>query len=422
MATDPELRVAAREATAVAVRFASALRAANLRADLGAVIGFARALTLVDLGSPDEVRSAGSALFVQRPEQRRIYAAVFDRFWLRQRSGDLPEISHGGDAAAINAPNRSGTHAPAEPSAGGGLEPEVGEELEPVGDEGGLAPEHPPAAGIAYSADEVLRTKSFEAMSPDEVRDATRLIEQLRPRLARRRTRRYRLHRHGLLLAPRVMMRRSLGTGGDALDWIWRRRRTQPRRIVVVCDISGSMEQHSRFALRFVHALSRVDVRTEAFVFGTRLTRITSQLRHRNADDALREVTATVDDWAGGTQIGQALHVFNREWGRRVLRSSAIVIIVSDGWDRGSPYVVANEMELLSRRCHRVVWLNPLAATAGYEPRTAGMAAAFPFIDDFLPIRDVASLERLGEALGRLPRDRHRPSPSRAPAPFAGTG
>lgn len=385
-----------------AVRFATAMRQVGLHADLDAVIGFARALTLVDLASEADVRAAGAAFFIDRAEERHLYNTAFDSFWLRRPDNDqLPDAHGAGQDRATPLP--PGAEPDRGSADGGGGGDTAGEEdgVEPAeAEEDASTEETGISSALAYSAAEALRSKAFDEMSPEELRDATRLIDELRPRLEQRRTRRYRLHHRGSVLAPRTMMRRSLGTGGDPLDWVWRRRRTHPRSIVAICDISGSMEQHSRFALRFIHALARVDVRTEAFVFGTRLTRITTQLRHRDPDQALRKVAASVDDWAGGTQIGQALHVFNRQWARRVLRSSAIVVIVSDGWDRGSPRMVADEMDLLRRRCHRLIWLNPLAGTSGYEPRTAGMAAAYPFIDDFLPIANIESLEELGRLLG----------------------
>ena len=396
-----DLELAAAGTVATAVRFAGALRRAGLRADLNAVIGFTRALAILDTLSEDDVRAAGAVFFVDRPGERPRYDAAFDAFWLDRHRGDLgPDAHSAGGSGASQPPADGADEGPTstlEPSVGSGGDDDVTRDT-PDGDGSGIEPEAT-ASAMAYSADEALRTRSFETMTPDELRDAARLVDAMRPRLSRRRTRRYRLHQSGSALAPRAMMRRSLATAGDPLAWVWRRRRTRPRPIVAICDISGSMEQHSRFALRFVHAMTRMDVRTETFVFGTRLTRITPHLRHRDADRALREIASSVHDWAGGTQIGGALHVFNRRWARRVLRSSAIVIIVSDGWDRGEPETVTAEMELLRRRCHRIVWLNPLAGTAGYEPRTAGMAAALPFLDNFLPIGSVASLEELGKLL-----------------------
>ena len=262
-----------------------------------------------------------------------------------------------------------------------------------AGDEVVIAPD-------AYSNSEVLRHRDFDRMTPAELRDAERLVDLLEPRLELRRTRRYELHPHGRRIAARVMFRRSAGTGGEILNWVWRRQRRRPRPIVVLCDISGSMERHSRLLLRFIQALaSSSAVRTESFVFGTRLTRVTRLLRDRDRDRALAKVADSVNDWAGGTRIGESFRDFNLRWARRTLRSSGIVIVVSDGWDRGDPALVEAETARLRRSCHRLVWLNPLAGTAGYQPLAAGMRAAFPYIDDFLPAGSIASLERLGEIL-----------------------
>jgi uncharacterized protein with von Willebrand factor type A (vWA) domain len=197
------------------------------------------------------------------------------------------------------------------------------------------------------------------------------------------------------------MFRRNLGTGGQLVSWVWRRQIREPRSLVVLCDISGSMERHSRLLLRFVQALSAAsEVRTESFVFGTRLTRVTRLLRDRDRDRALARVADSVNDWAGGTRIGESFRTFNQKWARRSLRTSGVVIVVSDGWDRGDPALVASETARLRRNCHRLVWLNPLAGTPGYQPLAGGMRAAYPYIDDFLPAGTVASLERLGEILG----------------------
>jgi uncharacterized protein with von Willebrand factor type A (vWA) domain len=202
------------------------------------------------------------------------------------------------------------------------------------------------------------------------------------------------------------MLRRNLATGGDPVTWLWRRRLTEPRSLVLLCDVSGSMERHARLLLRFSHALARSEIRTEAFVFGTRLTRITPQMRHRDPDEALRRVSSAVGDWSGGTRIGGAFREFNQRWARRVLRTSGIVIVVSDGWDRGDASVVGTETARLRRNCHRLIWLNPLAGSAGYRPLAAGMAAAYPHLDVFLPAHDLASLDQLARLLASDPGER----------------
>jgi uncharacterized protein with von Willebrand factor type A (vWA) domain len=171
---------------------------------------------------------------------------------------------------------------------------------------------------------------------------------------------------------------------------------------VLVCDISGSMERYSRFMLRFAHALRRSGARVEVFVFATRLTRITRQLGIRSPDAALRRVAEKVADWSGGTRIGESLRELNQRWVRRTVRSGAIVLLVSDGWERGDPALLAQEMAVLQRSCHRLIWLDPLASRPGFEPATEGLRAALPFVDDFVPCASVASLEEMAQRLGRL--------------------
>ena len=209
------------------------------------------------------------------------------------------------------------------------------------------------------------------------------------------------------------MFRQNLATG-ELTEWVWRRQIREPRQLVVLCDISGSMERHSRLLLRFVQALARTnEVRTESFVFGTRLTRVTRLMKDRDRDRALARVADTVTDWAGGTRIGESFRDFNHRWARRTLRTSGVVIVVSDGWDRGDPALVAAETARLRRNCHRLVWLNPLASAPGYQPLAAGMKAAFPFIDDFLAGRHA----RVARAAGRGARAARRRGPPGAARP-----
>ena len=390
-----------------AVGFGRSLRAAHLSIDLGAAVDFARALTLVDVADREQVKAAGAAVFVRRRDDRAVYDAAFDRWW-RRRGPRLPD-----DYAPTALPSED---ASAEAEEAGGAPPEAGlERGEMRQDERGTpipseaddtGDDEAPIDGVvispdAYSQGEVLRHREFDRMTPAELREAERLVDLLVPRLERRRTRRYELHSHGRRLAPRAMFRRNLGTGGQLVSWVWRRQIREPRSLVVLCDISGSMERHSRLLLRFIQALSAAsEVRTESFVFGTRLTRVTRLLRDRDRDRALARVADSVNDWAGGTRIGESFRTFNQQWARRSLRTSGVVIVVSDGWDRGDPALVASETARLRRNCHRLVWLNPLAGTPGYQPLAGGMRAAYPYIDDFLPAGTVASLERLGEILG----------------------
>ena len=395
-----------RRLLAEAVGFGRALRKAGLSIDLGAAVDYARALTLVDLGQRETVRAAGSAIFVRRRDDREIYDRVFDRWW-RRRGKRLPgegpqsavpreEAPPGADEGDGGPAERNDADSGEEGTVDGTPMPMSGgdESIDEADIDGHVA------APDAYSAAEALRHRDFDRMTPAELRDAERLVDLLVPKLELRRTRRYELHHHGRLLAPRAMLRRNLATGGQFTEWVWRRTVKRPRKIVVLCDISGSMERHSRLLLRFVQALSASSaVKTESFVFGTKLTRVTRLLRDRDRDRALARVAEAVNDWAGGTRIGESFREFNLRWARRTLRTSGIVIVVSDGWDRGDPALVATETARLRRNCHRLVWLNPLAGTPGYEPLAGGMRAAYPYIDDFLPAGTVASLERLGEIL-----------------------
>ncbi len=410
------------------VGFGRALRAAGLHIDIGAAVDYARALPLVDMGEREQVRAAGEAVFVRRRDDREIYDVVFDRWWRQRnrRPGDFaaPPLQRPGDedgnadeAAGEAEPTAGDERAESAPDERGVPLPSAGEdEADDDSDIDGIV-----VAPDAYSRGELLRHREFDRMTPAELRDAERLVDELIPRLEQRRTRRYELHSHGRRLAPRAMFRRNLGTGGQLLTWVWRRPVKEPRSLVVLCDISGSMERHSRLLLRFIQALSAAsEVRTESFVFGTRLTRVTRLLRDKDRDRALARVADAVNDWAGGTRIGESFRQFNHRWARRTLRTSGVVIVVSDGWDRGDPAIVAAETARLRRNCHRLIWLNPLAGTPGYQPLAGGMRAAFPYIDDFLPAGTVASLERLGEILGGVrSADTHKGSDAAAHAAHA---
>jgi len=403
-----------------AVRFARELRLAGLATDLGAAIDFSRALGVIELGDREQVRAAGEAVFVRRRDEIEIYNAVFDRFW-RARGARPPNQ----DGPVPVQPPREEAGAEGEEAAAGeeALTQEVrestpegaprsiddGEDVDEEGAVDGLA-----VSELAYGQGQVDRHQQFDRMSAAELRDAERLIDQLLPNLERRRTRRSELHHHGRTVAPRVMFRRSLATGGDVLNWVWRRPIRRPRQLIVICDISGSMERHARVLLRFSQALAASAVRTEAFVFGTRLTRVTRLLRDRDRNRALTRVSLTVTDWSGGTRIGESFRTFNLHWARRVLRSSAVVVVVSDGWDRGDPELVATETARLQRSCHRLIWLNPLASAPGYQPLAAGMSAALPYIDDFVPAGTIASLQRLGVLLSNASTRREAERRSRA--------
>ncbi|MEX1294752.1 MAG: VWA domain-containing protein [Candidatus Limnocylindrales bacterium] len=392
-----------------ALLFTRALRAEGLTTDLGAAIDYSRALTLIDIGDREQVRAAGSAIFVRRRDEVDTYDQVFDRFWTRYELAIEPpawdlEVDLTGEERDQGARVRA-----SEGEDGDEVVAGPADDGADAGDADGSELKDEEGSSRSWSERERFLRKPFDRMSPDELRDAERLVDQVRPRLEQRRSRRQQLHRHGKLVAVRQMYRANLQNGGDLVEWLWRRPAMRPRSITVICDISGSMERHSRLLIRFAMALHRMsNVRTEAFVFGTHLSRVTHQLAGRDPDVALDRVSESVSDWSGGTRIGASLRQFNREWARRTLRSSGVVIIVSDGWDRGDPALVRGEMARLQRSCHRLIWLDPLAGTEYYQPLAGGMAAAYPFIDDLVAVHDLASLYRLGELLAEMAEHRSR--------------
>jgi uncharacterized protein len=380
---DPLLRPDMSDGTALmanVVLFGRLLGRIGLDVDPGQTATFLRALTLLGLSDRRDVRAAGRTIFVRRAEDQSLYETAFDLFWRRPSgasrfAGQLPRIRQSEDRDT--------------PS---------GESMRP-------APEEELVAAVrarAASSRELLRTVDFAAMTAEESRDAQAMLEALRPRLPMRRARRQRVERGGTRPATRSMLRGALASGGEALRWRWLRRTERPRPIVLICDISGSMERYSRFMLRFAHALRRTGAPVEIFVFATRLTRITRQLGTRSPNAALRRVAEKVVDWSGGTRIGESLRQLNQRWVRRTVRSGAVVLLVSDGWERGDPALLAREMAILQRSCHRLIWLDPLASRPEFTPDTVGLRAALPYVDDFIPCATVASLEEMAQRLGRL--------------------
>lgn len=264
--------------------------------------------------------------------------------------------------------------------------------------------------GTAYSAIERLRKKDFENFTWDEVQEAKRLMAEMHWNLGQRSTRRKKPARNGSYPDMRRIVRRNLKHGGELIELTWREIKHKPRPLVIICDISGSMSLYSRLLLHFIHTISNGLLNVEAFVFGTRLTRITRQLKRRDVDDAVRDVSKSVQDWSGGTRIGDAIHQFNNKWAKRVLGRGAVVLIISDGWDRGEAGVLRAEMDRLQHSCHRLIWLNPLLGSPDYRPLTIGMKTALPFIDNFLPSHNLDSLISLGNLLSTI--DDSRPDRS----------
>jgi uncharacterized protein with von Willebrand factor type A (vWA) domain len=243
--------------------------------------------------------------------------------------------------------------------------------------------------------------KDFGALTAAEIVEAREALAGLVWNPGLRRTRRW-VRGRGARVDFRRAIADGLRTGGEVVSLASLTRRVRPRRLVLLCDVSGSMERYSRMLLHFAHALTLRHQRVEAFLFSTRLTRVTMQLRLRRPDAALAAVARSVPDWSGGTRIGGAIKEFHQRWARRALNGGPVVLLISDGWDRGDPDELRDQIARLQRRCHRLVWLNPLIGTAGYAPLTRGLQAALPFVDDFLASRTLRNFSDLARHLNTL--------------------
>jgi uncharacterized protein len=353
----------------------------------GQMLDLIVALEHVPLSKREDFRAACRAVLVRRREDLPLFDAAFEFYW-RTISGNDDELELlRSILPTTRMPPRSLRLPQRKPDEPPPAEEQKEEEFE---------------FQFTYSPGEQLRRKDFGQFTWEEVQQCKALLQRMQWRIEERPTRRRRAAHHGKTLDLRRSLRRSMAYGGEMLDLAWRETRSEPRPLVVLCDISGSMERYSRILIQFVHTVSSGLRDVETFVFGTRLTRITRQLRHRDIDDAVTEVSKHVLDWSGGTRIGDAVKEFNYRWGRRVLGRGPVVLLISDGWDRGEPEILSREMDRLQRSCHRLIWLNPLLGSPGYEPLTLGMQAALPYVDDFLPVHNLASLEQLGEKLSAL--------------------
>jgi uncharacterized protein with von Willebrand factor type A (vWA) domain len=249
------------------------------------------------------------------------------------------------------------------------------------------------------SDDELLRQKRFDALTPAELVELYRLMAKMRVATPIRRARRTRRHRHGARIDLRRTLRGSLRTAGDPIVLARRRRKLERRRIVMLCDISGSMEPYARAYLQFLTCTAGTGDHHEAFVFATRLTRVTRALASRNPERAIQRAAAAAPDWSSGTRIGEALRRFNDLHGRRGMARGAVVVIISDGWERGDPALVGREMQRLARLAYRIVWVNPRVAAAGFSPRAGGMAAALPHCDALVSGHTLGALEQVVDAI-----------------------
>ncbi|NNJ11805.1 VWA domain-containing protein [Chloroflexales bacterium ZM16-3] len=369
--------------------FGYLLREMGVAVSPGQMLVLIDALDYVSITRREDFRAAARATLVLRREDLPLFDMAFEFFW-RKAAGASPESELMMMAIPQMRIPRRQLRLPKR-------RPEDAEAEQPPEDQ-----KEKLDIQLTYSRSEALRTKDFGQFSWEEVQACKELIRRMRWRIEDRPNRRRRPDRGGRTLDMRRTLRQNMRYGGEPITLAWRETQREPRPLVVICDISGSMERYSRILLQFVHAISSSVGDVESFVFGTRLTRITRQLRHKDIDDSIDAVTKHVRDWSGGTRIGDAVREFNYRWGRRVLGRGPVVLLISDGWDRGDPATLSHEMDRLQRSCHRLIWLNPLLGSPGYEPLTLGMQAALPFVDDFLPVHNLVSLEQLGAKLSTL--------------------
>jgi uncharacterized protein with von Willebrand factor type A (vWA) domain len=368
------------------VVFGRMLRSAGLPVGTDRLITLTDALSLVDLGSKEEVKAACRAVLIQRHEDLAAFEDIFDEFFSEASASAFAGVSSGQlrrDRLPTAADHGlSGRSSPDNSRA----ESDVTVTELPLG---------------AWSDIETVANKDFAELTGAEQAIARAALARLTFNMEERRTRRWVAGR-GSRIDLRRALARSLRTGGEITALPRRRRRTRRRPIVLLCDVSGSMERYSRMLLHFAHSLMSRHQRVEAFLFSTQLTRITRQLGVRRPDAALAAVSRSVHDWSGGTRIGCAVKEFHQRWGRRVLNGGPVVLLISDGWDRGDPEVLRAQIARLQRSCHRLVWLNPLIGTTDYAPLTRGLQAALPYVDDFLPLRTLTDLADLARHLNTL--------------------
>ncbi len=362
------------------VTFGRVLREAGLEVGPGRLADALTGLDLVDLSRRDDVYWTLRQTLVSRWEDLEAFDAAFRAWFLRAPTA--PVFRQGAEVTSLRLLRRSSSAKRADDAG------EAGEDQTSLG----------------FSPDELLRQRDFADMTAEEHEAVWKLILEIASGRPRRRSRRLRPHHRGRDLDMRRLVRQSLGTGGDAIERTFRSRVHVPRKLVVLCDVSGSMEAYSRALVLFLHALARSGRGVEAFAFGTRLTRLTRELIIRDPEGALQAASERVVDWSGGTRIGYSLKAFNDEWGRRALTRGAVVVIVSDGWEREDADVVGQEMARLARQAYAVVWVNPLKGHPDYQPLAGGMRAALPYVDRFLSGHNLASLEELAEVLKGIER------------------
>ena len=378
------------------LHFVRLLRAAGLPVGPAKVIDALAAVEAVGVGNRTDFREALCAVLVSRREHLELFEQAFDLFWKNPKLLEkmiavlLPRV-HGRTGEQDQAPDVLARLAEAMVKPRPPADDRESEEIEVD-------------ATASFSPREVLQKKDFATMTIAELREVKAMLARLKLPMPEKPQRRTRAARQGHRIDLRATLRGMTGAARDVAPLAYRARIRRPPPLVVLCDISGSMDRYARMLLHFLHGITNDRHRVSTLVFGTRLTNITRHLRHKDVDVALARVAASVDDWAGGTRIGACMRDFNHRWSRRLLGQNAVVLLISDGLDADGGEGLAFEIERIAKSAARVVWLNPLLRYAGFEARPAGVRAILPHVDDFLPVHNVASLRDLSAALASTQR------------------
>ena len=356
------------------VTFGRSLKDAGIPVRVGQIIDASRALEFVDVGSRSDFYTALRANLISRKEEIPLFNRVFDSFWEDRRF----EAS-----AAVTLKET--------------IQPLSGSDVTLMNLEDGEG--QGSAGSSASSLVEILSKKDFSEMSIEESLEMRRAILRIAARIATRLSRRRKPDKSANAIDLRRTMRQSLNHGGDIVEFARRRRKIKKTRIVLLCDVSGSMERYSRFLIQFMYGLQNELWGVETFVFSTSLSRITHLMRTGNIERSLEKLSSQVLGWSGGTNIGSSFSTFNRSFARELVDDRTVVVVLSDGWDCGDVDLLGEEMKNLKRRCRKILWLNPLLASENYEPLCKGMQAALPHLDYFLPAHNLESLIALGRTL-----------------------
>src|SRR5215510_7638636 len=373
--------------------FGRALKELGVKISLSQVIDVSRAVEFVDLADKGDFRALLRSNLISQKEDFPVFDMLFDCFWRELSYERVPMET----MEIQGTPNDS--HAPEGGDKEGGLEEAAVESMPKEN----LPLENLDGFSVpTYSPQELMNRKDFSEMSVEESRAIARAILLIATKIATQISRRKKIGRKGNTVDPRWTLRRSMKYGGEIIDLVHRKKRIKKTRVVLLCDVSGSMDWYSRFLIQFMYGLQNELWGVETFVFSTSLSRITHMIRTKDIANALEKISGSILGWSGGTNIGRSLYTFNRNFAPSMVTHRTVVVIISDGWDRGDVSLLEREMQDLKRRCKRIIWLNPLLASDNYEPLCKGMQAALPYLDLFLSVHNVNSLIALGRTLQKM--------------------